>query len=368
MNIKLLVLRQYVKQKLCPIHRSKTLASTSVPEDGAESAWGQTAGGAVQGGVVDVVCVAGGAVAGGVVAGSSGYLRKEGQTGSREDSEEASTGGLWAANAPRVDVHEMVVVEGGHCRGYHRRTSWWRRKREGLVWRASQLDVSSSAGKPTAGGGAFPKKVQGRRRATAPGLVNHRKTEANYGGQNKPTKFAPQPESRAVEGGPGFNMVGCLPYLRREPSMLVCVNDPVMQNGLGSTAIRVGMAVVRAWLEAWLLAVEVLVPALHPAEVAIICRIGALQAKISQELKPNSSGTTGMGGHICRAETAHLRRQSILTAMPDVRLRTPGTMYLLAGLRRREDALAVTKRLERGRIDLGTGMEGRTVIEDLGAQ
>jgi hypothetical protein len=72
------------------------------------------------------------------------------------------------------------------------------------------------------------------------------------------------------------------------------------------------------------LAVGVLMPALHPAEVAIICRIGVLQAKIGQELKPNSSVTTGMGGHTCRAETAHLRRQSILTAMPDVRFEDTG--------------------------------------------
>ncbi|KAJ7367469.1 hypothetical protein DFH08DRAFT_795635 [Mycena albidolilacea] len=45
-----------------------------------------------------------------------------------ESREETHTGGLQAGNAPHVDIHELVIVEQGHCRGYH---CGGRRKREG---------------------------------------------------------------------------------------------------------------------------------------------------------------------------------------------------------------------------------------------
>jgi hypothetical protein len=61
-----------------------------------------------------------------------------------------------ADNAPRVDVHELVVVEQGHCR-----------ELVSQKWRAPPASVSSSAGKPSAGGGTFPKKDQGRRRSVS---------------------------------------------------------------------------------------------------------------------------------------------------------------------------------------------------------
>jgi hypothetical protein len=46
--------------------------------------------------------------------------------GSRE---ETSTGELQAENSPHIDIYEMVAMEEGHHRGYHRRTLWWRRKK-----------------------------------------------------------------------------------------------------------------------------------------------------------------------------------------------------------------------------------------------
>jgi hypothetical protein len=55
--------------------------------------------------------------------------------GSRE---EAGAVGFRAESALRVDVHEVVVVEQGHCR-YRRGTVW---EKEGGRWRAPQLGFS----------------------------------------------------------------------------------------------------------------------------------------------------------------------------------------------------------------------------------
>jgi hypothetical protein len=79
--------------------------------------------------------------------------------GSRE---EAGAGGFRAESTPRIDVHEVVVVEQGHCR-YRRGTVW--EKEGGRMFGAhlSSASVLSSAGKLSAGGGAFPKKDQGWR-------------------------------------------------------------------------------------------------------------------------------------------------------------------------------------------------------------
>jgi hypothetical protein len=57
----------------------------------------------------------------------------------------------------------MVVVEEGHCRGYQNFLVEEEEGRPCLAHTSPQLDVSSSARKPSAGGGAFPKKVQGWR-------------------------------------------------------------------------------------------------------------------------------------------------------------------------------------------------------------
>jgi hypothetical protein len=63
-----------------------------------------------------------------------------------------------AGNALHVYVHE---VEGHRWVGIVKES-----RGEGgcLAWVSPRLQVSSSAGKPSAGGGALPKKVQGQRR------------------------------------------------------------------------------------------------------------------------------------------------------------------------------------------------------------
>jgi hypothetical protein len=77
--------------------------------------------------------------------------------------EEASAGGFRAGDALRVDIHEVVVMEQGHCR-YHRGAVWEKERGHMFGTRLSSASVSSSTGKPSAGGGAFPKKDQGQRR------------------------------------------------------------------------------------------------------------------------------------------------------------------------------------------------------------
>ncbi|KAJ7318761.1 hypothetical protein DFH08DRAFT_819651 [Mycena albidolilacea] len=86
--------------------------------------------------------------------------------GSREDT---GAGGFQAGNTLRIDVHCVVVVEERHCRWYHRGVLWsvegGRESEDACLTRASAwLQVSSSAGKPSAGGSDLPKNDQGGRR------------------------------------------------------------------------------------------------------------------------------------------------------------------------------------------------------------
>ncbi|KAJ7363038.1 hypothetical protein DFH08DRAFT_800034 [Mycena albidolilacea] len=162
--------------------------------------------GVVEGGVVDVVWTAGGVVEGGVVnvaareveiqgCGMVREVHKEGRGQTRTwfcailttvlshpdehgtwadvgktlllsctcgSREEVGAGGFWAGDALRVDVHEVVVMEQGHFR-YHRGTVWEKEGGHMFGARLSSASISSSAGKLSAGGGAFPKKDQGRR-------------------------------------------------------------------------------------------------------------------------------------------------------------------------------------------------------------
>ncbi|KAJ7309254.1 hypothetical protein DFH08DRAFT_823671 [Mycena albidolilacea] len=70
--------------------------------------------------------------------------------------EEAGAGGFGAGNTQRVDIHCVVVGEEGHCRGI----AGGLRSVEG----GRERTFVCSARKPSAGGGALPKKDQGRRR------------------------------------------------------------------------------------------------------------------------------------------------------------------------------------------------------------
>ncbi|KAJ7793579.1 hypothetical protein B0H14DRAFT_3559629 [Mycena olivaceomarginata] len=226
MNIKILiVLGRDIKEKLC----QRTEVYLCYLGCVVARHMGRAVGGAVEGGVVDVMCTAGGAPKrrarhGGCLlwslTGQRGpkgegdgrclvvrFLREHWQRGQRRQRGEtrggfllsmccscgsslsqplaASRGGEALERRRSRGGGEVLLLRGrwrgaGEMGGRGR--SWGKQRTGTCLARASaRLQVWSSAGKPSAGGGALPKKGQGRRRFVSSG-GNIRKTEKEIRG------------------------------------------------------------------------------------------------------------------------------------------------------------------------------------------